>query len=58
VRDRIEHHLRALVFGDSPGDPTADDNWALATERHHGIRGTEYATSSAATRKPARSTAR
>jgi hypothetical protein len=29
------------VFGDSLGDPTADDIWALAKERRHGITRTE-----------------
>jgi hypothetical protein len=29
------------VFGDSLGDPTADDIWALAKERTHGISRTE-----------------
>jgi uncharacterized protein DUF3987 len=29
------------VFGDSLGDPTADDIWALAKERAHGISRTE-----------------
>ena len=29
------------VFGDSLGDPTADDIWALAKERAHGITRTE-----------------
>jgi len=29
------------VFGDSLGDPTADDIWALAKERHNGISRTE-----------------
>jgi hypothetical protein len=29
------------VFGDSLGDPTADDIWALAKERTHGINRTE-----------------
>jgi hypothetical protein len=29
------------VFGDSLGDPTADDIWALAKERDHGISRTE-----------------
>jgi len=29
------------VFGDSRGDPTADDIWALAKERAHGISRTE-----------------
>ena len=29
------------VFGDTLGDPTADDIWALAKERTHGISRTE-----------------
>jgi hypothetical protein len=29
------------VFGDSLGDPTADDIWALAKERAHGVSRTE-----------------
>jgi hypothetical protein len=29
------------VFGDSLGDPTADDIWALAKDRRHGISRTE-----------------
>ena len=29
------------VFGDSLGDPTADDIWALAKDRRHGITRTE-----------------
>jgi hypothetical protein len=29
------------VFGDSLGDPTADDIWALAKDRAHGISRTE-----------------
>ena len=29
------------MFGDSLGDPTADEIWALAKERAHGISRTE-----------------
>ena len=29
------------VFGDSIGDPTADEIWAMARERHDGITRTE-----------------
>ena len=33
--------LRAWVFGDSIGDPTADEIWTLARDRHDGITRTE-----------------
>ena len=46
------------VFGDSIGDPTADEIWALARERHDGITRTEVSNLSRATRRLARSTGR
>ena len=45
------------VFGDSLGDPTADDIWALAKERAHGISRTEVRDLFSRNKKPARSTA-
>ena len=45
------------IFGDTLGDPTADEIWALAKDRPTASPAAKSATSSAATKKPAKSTA-